>query len=81
MTTSDKLKLLAKASKYEIDQADDKKGYMIFCKNEPIVASMQDDGRTDYYLTDCYNSLEDWHKINVEALIELIEFCKLLKGE
>lgn len=55
-------------------------GYDVIDKNSDIVAEITDGIDITYYLSGCYNSGCDYKEIDVDALINIRNFCDMLIG-
>lgn len=72
----DTLKLIEIAQRFQIKKEND--DYIINHNNEELMAIIDKKGDISFYVTGVYNSGSDIAQINMNALKELQEFCKLI---
>ncbi len=75
---NDKLELLSMADRFDVKKSGGR--FDIFHKEEELMATIDDKGIT-YYVTGAYNCGTDYLDINMEALMELKEFCEMMIKE
>lgn len=79
MTIEEKLKFLANSKHFTV--MPEEEGYLVIMNDSTFAASIKLGEATEYFLTECCNSISNWLEIDLGKLRKLEEFVKLLEGE